>query len=213
MKLGILADIHGDLDGLRAALYEFDRLGCDRILCAGDLVGYGPHPDEVVSLVRESGIVCVRGNHDRWAVDGLAGTPAGLRDTADPAKGRLKPETLEFLAGLPFSWHDTIEGVRVAMYHGSPDSDMEGIYAEQVTDKDLRRWFANAKADVLIVGHTHQPGEIALPGWGEVVNPGSVLGPRRSNGPDVRAHREPTSGSYSIIEVQNGHSTSRNMAQ
>ena len=79
MKLGIISDIHGDKLALELAWAHLTVLGADRIVCAGDLVGYGPHPDEVVAFVREYRIACVRGNHDRWAIErrqGIPGTPS-----------------------------------------------------------------------------------------------------------------------------------------
>jgi Icc-related predicted phosphoesterase len=52
-RLAILADVHGDVEALRDALGQIDRLGCDEIVCAGDLVGYGAYGEEVIALVRE----------------------------------------------------------------------------------------------------------------------------------------------------------------
>ena len=96
MRLGLIADIHADHRALGTALRQLDALGVETILCAGDLVGYGSHADEAVALVRARAIPCVRGNHDRWAVErrqviGMRGwKPADLR-----------PETWDFLANLP----------------------------------------------------------------------------------------------------------------
>ncbi len=79
MKLGIISDIHGDACALELAWAHLTVLGVDRIVCAGDLVGYGPHPDRVIEFVREHAIDRVRGNHDRWAIErnqGIPGLPA-----------------------------------------------------------------------------------------------------------------------------------------
>src|SRR5262245_21424085 len=86
MRLGLIADIHADMRALETTLRCLERLEVDQIVCAGDLVGYGSEPDATVELVRALGIPCIRGNHDRWAVErrqlfGLRGwKPADLRD-------------------------------------------------------------------------------------------------------------------------------------
>ena len=66
MKFGIMGDVHGNLVALRAVLASLRGVPCERILCTGDLVGYGPCPGECVELVREAGLECVLGNHDEY---------------------------------------------------------------------------------------------------------------------------------------------------
>ena len=72
MRFAILSDIHGNLPALEAALELFARAGVDRYLCAGDLVGYGPFPNECVERIAELGAVCVAGNHDLIALGRLS---------------------------------------------------------------------------------------------------------------------------------------------
>ena len=97
-------------------------MGADRIVCAGDLVGYGPFPDRVVSFLQERLIASVRGNHDRWALE----RGPGVRD--EFGGGTPGSETLDYLQDLdlrPASCpHDPAVGVVV---HGSPRSDMEFV--------------------------------------------------------------------------------------
>ncbi len=69
MKLGLISDIHGDMVALELAWAHLTVMGADRIVCAGDLVGYGPHPDKIVAFLLDHGVESVRGNHDRWAVE------------------------------------------------------------------------------------------------------------------------------------------------
>ena len=64
MKYAILGDLHANRSALEAVLASIKPHGVDTILCVGDLVGYGPSPREVIDLVREAGIVAVRGRHD-----------------------------------------------------------------------------------------------------------------------------------------------------
>lgn len=80
---------------------------------------------------------------------------------------------MAWLAALPTRWDRTIEGVRVAVRHGTPMSDMDGIYPD-VTGSELESWCAVAEADVLIVGHTHVPLVRHVSGGKLVVNPGAL---------------------------------------
>src|SRR3954447_25867395 len=95
MKLGLISDIHGDPDALERAWTHLGSIGVDRIVCAGDLAGYGPRPDLVVSFLQERQIPSVRGNHDRWA---LTRGP-GVAD--EFGGGTPSRETLDYLATLP----------------------------------------------------------------------------------------------------------------
>ena len=94
VKLGLISDIHGDPVALELAWAHLTVLGADRIVCAGDLVGYGPFPDRVVAfLQRARDRRRVRGNHDRWALE----RGPGGRD--EFGGGTPIAETLEYLQG------------------------------------------------------------------------------------------------------------------
>ncbi|RJP75072.1 MAG: metallophosphoesterase, partial [Candidatus Zixiibacteriota bacterium] len=68
MKIGFLSDIHGNLEALTAALRSLERHRTDRIVCLGDVVGYGANPGECLDLVRRQAAIQVLGNHDAAAV-------------------------------------------------------------------------------------------------------------------------------------------------
>ena len=68
--IGVLADIHGELQALDAALGRLRGMGCDLILCAGDLIDMEPFGEEVVQRLKsEKDLICILGNHERWALD------------------------------------------------------------------------------------------------------------------------------------------------
>jgi putative phosphoesterase len=172
MKLGLISDIHGDPVALELAWSHLTVMGADRIVCAGDLVGYGPFPDRVVSFMRERQVSCVRGNHDRWAVE----RGPGVRD--EFGGGLPSSETLDFLHALPFDLlvdYQTTIGVVV---HGSPRSDMEFVTRQCHPRKVLRQYLLDLKCELLIVGHTHRPMWFRCPD-GLIVNPGSVVSAAR----------------------------------
>ena len=121
MKLGLISDIHGDPMALELAWSHLIVLGADRIVCAGDLVGYGPFPDRVVSFMRERQVSSVRGNHDRWALEqGL-----GVRD--EFGGGTPSCETLDYLRELPADLLVAYQTTIGVVVHGSPRSDMEFV--------------------------------------------------------------------------------------
>jgi len=214
-RIGVIADVHADVHALRDALGHMDRLGCRMILCAGDVVGYGVFPEETVALLHERVTACVRGNHDRWALgdgtpeDWNAGSAGGEHDASG---WDLSREARRFLRALARSWHGVIDGVRVAMVHGTPRSEMDGIFLETVTGGQLRRWLDECDADVLIVGHTHEPFRLVAPGGGAVVNPGVLR--RTPPGEDDRQVKvfdtkkdrfvpvpRPPTGTFGVLEL------------
>lgn len=168
MKLGLLSDIHGDPVALELAWSHLTVMGADRIVCAGDLVGYGPFPDRVAAILAERSVDACRGNHDRWAVD--RGTD-GVDEFGGATPSR---ETLAYLTGLPF--HLVLADLArvVVVVHGSPQSDMEFVTRSAFPPARLRTLLERLGADVIVVGHTHEP-MIYRCAHGLVINPGSVV--------------------------------------
>jgi putative phosphoesterase len=167
MKLGIISDLHGDPGGLELAWSHLTVMGADRIICAGDLAGYGPFPDRVVSFLLERAIPSVRGNHDRWAIE----RGAGVGD--EFGGGTPSAETLEYLTELPGDLRLELT-TSIAVFHGSPRSDMDFVNRQTHPAKVLRKYLVDLRCRLLIVGHTHRPMWFRCPG-GLVVNPGSVV--------------------------------------
>ena len=171
MKLGLISDIHGDMVALELAWAHLTLMGVDRIVCAGDLVGYGPHPDKVVAFLVEHGIDSVRGNHDRWAVERASGLP-GVPSTF--GGGMPSAQSVETLQLLP-PHRLVADGPRVGVIaHGSPGDDMEFVTRQTHPPALLDRWLAEMGANLLVVGHTHKP-MLYRSGQGLVINPGSVV--------------------------------------
>ena len=121
MKLGLISDVHGDPVALELAWSHLTVMGADRIVCAGDLVGYGPFPDRVVSFMRERQVSSVRGNHDRWALE----RGAGSRD--EFGGGTPGSDTLDYLRELPADLLVAHQTTIAVVVHGSPRSDMEFV--------------------------------------------------------------------------------------
>jgi putative phosphoesterase len=168
MKLGLISDVHGDPVALELAWSHLTVMGADRIVCAGDLVGYGPFPDRVAAFLAERKIDSVRGNHDRWA---LERGPGGVDEFGG---GTPSLETLAYLASLPFDLLVADLDRVAVVVHGSIRNDMEFLQRNTHPASALRADLEDTGADLLISGHTHTPM------WyrcdrGLVVNPGSVV--------------------------------------
>ena len=170
MRLGLIADIHADIRALETTLSWIDRLAVDQIACLGDLIGYGSEPDAVVAQLLEREIPCIRGNHDRWAVErrqmlGLRGWKAA----------NLRDETWDFLRRLPPSLRLAFEGTVIEFFHGSPASDTEMVTAYKPLPPSVEQFWDRNDAHVLVLGHAHVP-MIERGARGMVINPGSLLG-------------------------------------
>lgn len=187
MRYAILADLHSNLHALEAVLTAVQRAGADRIICAGDLVGYCPFPNEVVARMKRLAPFCIAGNHDRAVVHV---NPSGMNPMAAAAvywtAKNMNAEAVDYLKNLKSSLHFEIEGNRVGLYHGSPRDDGEYLY-EIDASADLLEM---ANCDILITGHTHVP-FIKKTRLGHIVNPGSVGQPRDN---DPRA-------SYALLDT------------
>jgi predicted phosphodiesterase len=174
--IAFFTDVHGDLHSLQDAVIQAARLGCATLVCGGDLVDGEPFPDEVIALLRESVIPTIRGNHDRWAIGaGRAIEPYGELVGApyDASAFGLSQASIRYLHRLPTYWETTVDGVRIAAHHGRPGDDMRGVYpdldrAEAATLLDA------ASADILLIGHTHEPFVAELADGRLIANPGAL---------------------------------------
>lgn len=187
MKFAVITDVHADVHALRDALTQIDRLGCETILCCGDLVDYGLFPEETIQLLQQRGVVTIRGNHDRWVRE----DPHGL------SGGDLTDDARDYLAALPAAWDGVFDGVRVVLTHGQPGNDMRGVGSTAPGWK-LAALLDETRATLLFVGHTHVPFIRRVGLGGFVVNPGALL---RDPGPGVDV---PTPGTFAFLEVAQG---------
>jgi putative phosphoesterase len=175
MKLGLIADIHADFTALTIALTILQREKVDKILCAGDLVEKGGDGDAVIALMREHGIFCVRGNHDELAIENQRWM--SQKSDTDPEANQwrtLQPETLAYLQKLPFALRFQIDGLRVLLVHGTPESNWDYLYPH-VPHHKFKALANDAEADIVIGGHTHVPMSIKIQGV-LFINPGAVCG-------------------------------------
>ena len=173
MQLLVVSDVHGNRVALDAVLA--DAPAVDGVVCAGDVVGYGPWPRECLRWVHESDATTVQGNHDRavandteFRFNRMAG--AGV----EYARESLTAAEREWLAGRPTERR--VADGRVKVVHGHPD-DPDRYTRPDEFGPDLLGRGDGPPEDVLVMGHTHvQHHEVYHDGV--VMNPGSVGQPR-----------------------------------
>ena len=163
--VAVITDIHANLPALEAALNRIDELGIDRVYCGGDLVGYGPHPNEVCRLIEQREIPTIYGNYD-WAI-GRDDEDCGCAyvNKHDREVGQLSVDwtlantdrrSKDFMRELPFDMRFQLGGKRVRLVHGSPRKVNEYLFEDKPA-KTFERIAAGADCDVLVFGHTHKP--------------------------------------------------------
>lgn len=185
MKIAFISDLHANLYALEAVLADIHARGAEEILCAGDLVGYGPHPNEVVERIRTLGITTVQGNYDDAVANARLVCGCDYPDERSMAVGmaslawtreRLNKDNQAYLGQLPFSYRLPAGNFDVLLVHGSPRRLNEYLY-EDVPAEQLREIVRQADAGVLVCGHTHRPYHRFFDGR-HLVNAGSVGQPR-----------------------------------
>ena len=177
MSVAILADPHGNLVALQAVLEAARKLSPSKFIVAGDLVGYGPKPNEVIALVEEIGALSIRGNHDRAVIDrDYTGMNPHAAEAARWTSKVITPRNLKRLNSLRQFEIVDIEGRKIGLHHGSPDDPDEYVLEES----RARQLLEQSDCDVMICGHTHVPMLVSLNGK-LFINPGSVGQPRDGN--------------------------------
>jgi putative phosphoesterase len=165
VKLAVLSDIHANLHALQAVLDDVDRARPDAVLCLGDLVGYGAHPNEVIDLIRERDIPTVMGNYDEGVGFDLDDCGCVYLDAEDDRRGRqsllwtrqrVTPDRKAYLRELPMQIRRDMAHTRLLFVHGSPRRINEYLYADR-PDATFERIAKVAGCDVLFFGHTHLP--------------------------------------------------------
>jgi len=172
-RIAVISDIHGNLDALKAVVKDAEKSGLKAFLNAGDAVGFGIYPTQVVQALRSPMFLSVLGNVDLEILEALRlGKAAERDDTKEVAFKELSPSDVAYLQSLPKELRFEIAGTRVLLTHGSPDSVDEHIYPDS-PEKRLKEIAAKAEADVVVVGHTHLQMNRGVDGVA-FVNPGSV---------------------------------------
>lgn len=209
MRLAVISDIHGNLPALEAALADIATRGVDATYHLGDLVGYGPWPNEVIERIRDEGIAGVAGNYDTTVAHNHPSCGCQHHDARHRAlsaesyrwtAARTSAASRRFLASLPFRldirpFGGHAGGPTLILVHGA--ATLNTVYwREDRTDRFCTKMVGLLRArdgDAVFFGHTHKPWTRSFNGR-TLVNTGSVGRPKDG---DPR-------GSYALVEVGTG---------
>ena len=152
MRTLVLSDLHANLTALDAALAAA-KGRWDRVVCLGDVVGYGPDPNEVTSKLRELGARTIRGNHDKAATDLMPTDDFNpvAKAAVDWTRSQLSPENLKWLAELP---QGPLEAEGLVLVHGAFQDEDEYVF----TPAQALEGLLDSTAAVTFFGHTHHQG-------------------------------------------------------
>lgn len=189
----VISDIHSNLEAFEAVTADLPEY--DELFCLGDIVGYGPQPNEVLDMLRQlKPNVVLMGNHDYAVVTGdTAGFSSHAAEAVEWTRRRITVKNHEYLAALHPSDKLEKSGRSVALFHGSPRDPLTEYVLPGMPANIARKLIDEGGAEIVLLGHTHVPMvysfESKLLG-----NPGSVGQPRDG---DPRA-------SYATLDIADG---------
>lgn len=196
MKIGIISDIHSNMYALQAVLGALEREGVERIVNAGDNVGYSAFPDECVELLQKYGIDSVAGNYDHAVGFDLpdcgCGPACGELERIRQAslawtKAHTSADVKQYLSDLPELLMFGTDAGKVMAMHGGLDALNQHVDGSAASLNEIT---SRTEASIVIMGHTHRP-FVKTIGGTVFVNPGSVGKPCDD---DPRA-------SYGIVDI------------
>ncbi|QDV27048.1 metallophosphoesterase family protein [Aureliella helgolandensis] len=170
MRQALISDIHGNLEALTAVLADIQSKNVERIVCLGDIVGYGPNPCQCLDQIMQKSALTILGNHDQAALFDPEGfNPVALRaiywtrDELDrgPGPAAAINRRWDFLSELPKSH---LEG-DILYVHGSPrDATNEYVFPETIYDQARMKVLFDRVPRLSFQGHTHMPGVFTTEG-------------------------------------------------
>jgi len=200
-RAAIVTDIHANVPALEAALGRIDELGIDDVYCGGDLVGYGPRPNEICRKIEQRALATIYGNYDYAIARDLDDCGCFYPTPKDREIGQgsvawtlahTDERSKRFLHDLPFDLRFGLASKRVRLVHRSPRKVNEYLLEDRAAST-FERIAQLADCDILLFGHTHKPW-VREYGGVLFVNCGSVGKPKDG---DPR-------GSFAILEDDNG---------
>jgi len=184
-KIAIIADEHGNIHALNAVIEDAKKHDAMLFLHAGDFVGYGAYPSDVIEQLKSENVLNIIGNYDRDVLRTIS-KGKGKRKNNDPktislnfTRKHLSKKDIMFLKSLPQKLQIKIGSCRILLAHGSPESPEEHL-KPTTSDNRLRTLAHRISADIVIIGHSHQPFVKTVDNV-TFINPGSVGRPDDAN--------------------------------
>lgn len=158
MRIAVFSDIHGNLEALKSVLSDIKKRDIDNVICLGDLVGYGPFPNEVIKLIREENILTLRGNYDTAvalnSLKYIKDNELNKRFTLPWAVKEVTLENKNYLKSLPSEIKLKFMEKTIVFVHGSTRKVNEYLSYDSVEALEIMK---ELEGDVLICAHTHRP--------------------------------------------------------
>jgi predicted phosphodiesterase len=147
-----MSDIHGNIEALSSVLKDIEFSGVDKVVCTGDLVGYGPYPNEVVNTFIEQKIPSTLGNHDlaTFDMDLLTELSGIANESIVLTLDILGQSEKDYLRKLPRA----INFRNLHFVHASPPENVRG-YITQKSINDIKYLFSQFNSKICFIGHTH----------------------------------------------------------
>ncbi len=189
MKIGMISDIHGNYEALKAVLEELDRMNISKIYCMGDVVGYYSQVNECCDEIKSRNIPCVMGNHDWYmAGGGFCKRSRSVNDCIEYQRKVITKENLEWLKSLPIQRYIG----NIHLLHGGWSDPIDEYL------QPTKEYFSRIDGEIFFSGHTHIQ---TLEKYNNKTycNPGSVGQPRDN---DPRAAFAVYDGETSLYRVE-----------
>lgn len=206
MRIALISDLHANEVALRAVLADVDRVGCDEVICLGDVATLGPKPNAVIQLLRERTTRRILGNHDDFMLNpGLIHSYTEVPvvvDSVEWCRERLSEDDIAFLRTFSPNLEIPLdEKSTLVLFHGTLRSHMEDLLAT-TPDEEVDAMLQGRRGTIMAGGHTHL--QMTRQHHGIlIVNPGSVGLPFREHptgqAPTLLGHAE-----YATIEAKDG---------
>lgn len=184
MRFALIADIHANFSALEAVLRDAETYGVDRIVCLGDIVGYGAQPRECTALIRQLNCACVKGNHEHFTTSSLYDARLGRHDAhlnpvaagINHARTQLSRDEIDWLKNLPLQ----IEVEDSVIAHASLHDSEKWPYLQK--DHDAEPTLQILGERVGFFGHTHRQNIFHLPATApaEEIAPGVFYLPEKT---------------------------------
>jgi len=214
LRLAVISDIHSNLEALTAVFEEIENRDIDKIVCLGDIVGYGPNPKECIELVKTKCDAIIIGNHDVACFNHseLYYFNRFAKQALEWTTDQLENNQLDFLKSLP----DSSIYANSRLVHSNPHFPQSWDYVLSIDDAIFN--FAAFEEKVCFIGHSHQPiiyienqgqkysfaenSEITFqPSCRYIINVGSVGQPRDHNPASAFGIMDTAAQHYELIRV------------
>lgn len=181
MKIGIISDIHNNLEALKVVLNKFNEFKCEMVICAGDIIGLGPNPEEVVELIiNQPNFYSVKGNHDRYLQVMPDIYPNDEKMDYEEMEHHkwehkvLSSKSKNYINSLPYIKELVVNNKKITVLHYTMNEEYKCInYIQNPTNIELENMFSNLNSDIIIYGHNHNRSIIEYKGK-FYINPGSL---------------------------------------